>query len=101
MAARSGIRHKAEDIWDTPEDGNRYKVIDGELYVSPPPIVIHQFGSGRLYLYVGRYVLERGLGEVFFALIGVVLDEENGVQPDLVYVSRGRLAIIGERAIEG
>jgi hypothetical protein len=27
MAARSSIRFKAEDIWDTPEDGNRYEVI--------------------------------------------------------------------------
>ena len=31
----------------------------------------------------------------------MVLDDENGVQPDLVYVSRGRLDIISRRGIEG
>ena len=32
---------------------------------------------------------------------GVVLDEENGVQPDLVYVSREREASISDRGVEG
>ena len=32
-----GVRFKAEDIWDAPEDGNVYEVIDGELYVTPAP----------------------------------------------------------------
>jgi Uma2 family endonuclease len=31
----------------------------------------------------------------------VVLDDENGLQPDLVYVSRERAGIITERGIEG
>ncbi len=31
----------------------------------------------------------------------MVLDDENGVQPDLVYVSRERAGIIVERGVEG
>jgi Uma2 family endonuclease len=31
----------------------------------------------------------------------VILDDETGVEPDLVYVSRERAGIIGERGVEG
>jgi Uma2 family endonuclease len=101
MAVRHGVRFKADDIWDTPEDGNRYEVIDGELFVTPPPIVPHQRASGTLHGYIWPYVHQRGLGELFSAPVGVVLDDENGLQPDLVYVSRERAGIIAERGIEG
>ena len=101
MAVRSGVRFKADDIWDTPDDGNRYEVIDGNLYVTPPPIWAHQRGLSKLHLRVAGHVYDHDLGEVVTAPVGVVLDDENGVQPDLVYVSRERLGIIVERGIEG
>ena len=101
MAVRGGVRFRAEDIWDTPEDGNRYEVIDGGLYMTPPPSWAHQRGSTILAFYLVRHVRERGLGEVVTAPVGVVLDEENGLQPDLVYVSRERAHIISERGVEG
>ena len=101
MALRSGLPYKADDIWDTPEDGNRYEVIDGRLYVSPPPILVHQNASSVLHFLVMQYVRQRGLGKVFAAPVGVVLDDENGLQPDLVYVSRERAGILSERGIEG
>ena len=49
VVARRAVRFRAEDIWDTPEDGNRYEVIDGDLYVTPPPVVVHQRGAGNLH----------------------------------------------------
>ena len=101
MAVRGGVRFKADDIWDTPEDGNRYEVVDGELYVTPPPLEPHQRAVMALILYIGPYVRERRLGRLYSAPLGVVLDDENGVQPDLVYVARERLGIVAERGIEG
>jgi Uma2 family endonuclease len=41
------------------------------------------------------------LGELFPAPTGLVLDDENGVQPDLIYVSKERSAILTKRGIEG
>ena len=101
MALPKGIRFKASDIWDTPDDGKRYEVIDGQLYVTPPPILEHQGASIVLAGYIWPYVRERQLGRVYTAPVGVVLDDENGVQPDLVYVSRERLGILSRRGIEG
>jgi Uma2 family endonuclease len=101
MAARSKARFLATDIWDTPDDGNRYEVIGGELYVTPPPRTVHQSALGVLHWYLFSYVKEHPIGRVLFAPVGVILDDENGVQPDLVYVARERESIIGERAING
>ena len=101
MAVRRGVRFKATDIWDTPEDGNRYEVIDGVLSVTPPPLWMHQRGLSKLHIRVGDFVYRNGLGEIVEAPVGVVLDDANGLQPDLVYVSRERLGIITERGIEG
>jgi Uma2 family endonuclease len=101
MAVRRGVRFKADDIWDTPDDDKRYEVIDGEMYVTPPPVWQHQYGSDTLFGYLWQYIHPRRLGRIVTAPVGVVLDDENGLQPDLVYVSRERQDIITERGVEG
>jgi Uma2 family endonuclease len=47
------------------------------------------------------YVRQHDLGKVVPSPVGVVLDDENGVQPDIVYISRDRLGIISDRGVEG
>src|SRR5690348_14626955 len=101
MVARSRVRFPATDIWDTPDDGNRYEVIDGELYVTPPPIVAHQYPSGQLYGSIWSYLQTHPNGLLFSAPIGVILGEHGGFQPDLVYVSNEHRAIITDQGIEG
>jgi Uma2 family endonuclease len=44
-----------------------------------------------------NHIRPRGLGKVYPAPFGVVLDDENGVQPYIVYVSRQRSDIVSER----
>jgi Uma2 family endonuclease len=101
MALRHGVQFLATDIWDTPDDGNRYEVIDGELFVTPPPKWGHQRGLSKLHIRLGAWIYDHDLGEIVEAPVGVVLDEHNGLQPDIVYVSRERLEIINESGIEG
>ena len=101
MVVRRTVRFRAEDIWETPDDGNRYEVIDGDLYVTPPPVIAHQRPASRLPVFVGAYLMAHPIEELFVAPTGVVLDEFNGVQPDVLYVSNERRHLIGERGIEG
>ena len=100
MAAH-GVRFLASDIWDTPEDGKKYEVIDGDLYVSPPPLFVHQFHLNRLNKHVINWVDDHDLGIVVTAPTGVVLDDENGLEPDLVFIARERRHIITRRGVEG
>jgi Uma2 family endonuclease len=101
MATRGKIRFKATDIFDAPDDNLRYEVIDGDLYMTPAPSWWHQTGLGKLFILVGAWVYEHNLGWVASAPVGVVLDDEDGVQPDMVYVSRDRAQIISQRGLEG
>ena len=100
MTARR-IRFLAADIWEMAEDGNRYEVIDGELYVTPPPGVLHQLALTTLATLIDAYVSPRELGAAVVGPIAVILGDHSAVQPDIVYISRERVAIITERAIDG
>lgn len=82
-------------------DDKRYELIDGELIMTPSPITRHQRISRKIEFVIEKFVADNNLGEVFDAPYDVYLDEENVVQPDILFVSRGRLSIIGEKNIQG
>jgi Uma2 family endonuclease len=90
------------DVLTMPEDGNRYEAIGGELVVSPPPKVRHQWVTERLLGTLRDLLVRTGYGYLFPAPVGVVFPgTEEGVQPDIVFVTRERLDIVGEDAIQG
>jgi Uma2 family endonuclease len=72
------------DLQRMPEDGNRYELYDGELYVVPSPLPRHQIMSKRVFLALVDHTGVHG-GEVFYAPFDIVLSEYNVVQPDLIY----------------
>jgi Uma2 family endonuclease len=80
-----------EDYLRLPEDGNRYEVIRGFLYVTAAPYPLHQYVSAELHLLVGGFVRERKLGVVLSAPLDVRLPQRIGdpVQPDLVFLRTG------------
>ncbi len=85
-----------------PEDGKRYEAIDGELYVSAAPSYRHQRISGKLFIALVRLLEEPGHGYLVAAPIGVEFpDTDEGVQPDLVFVSKARSAIAVKEGIRG
>src|SRR3954462_14667072 len=78
-------------------DDQRYEVIDGDLLMAPAPDTWHQDWSGKLFRILNNYVLEQHLGKVFFAPLDVVLDSQNTVQPDLVFVAVANVGLIERR----
>ena len=101
MALPRTRRYTADHLWETPDDGSRYEVIDGELVVSPPPTWEHQYGSTKLVVFLASHIYRHNLGKIVTAPVGVILDAGSGVQPDIVYVSREREGIISHRGVEG
>ena len=90
------------DVQQLPDDGNRYEAIDGELYVTPAPSIRHQRISMRLTLILNGMLVEPGLGELFFAPTGVEFPvTEEGVRPDLLFVSNERRGILADPWIRG
>ena len=91
-----------QDVQQLPDDGNRYEAIEGELYVTPVPSLRHQRIAMRLTLVLHRLLGEPGHGELFFAPTGVEFPAtEEGVQPDLLFVSNERRGILAEPWIQG
>jgi Uma2 family endonuclease len=81
------IRLTYEDYCCLPNDGKRYEIIEGELFVTPSPFRPHQRAVTRLTRYLSKFVEENDLGEVFVAPFDVVFSRFDVVEPDLLYVS--------------
>jgi Uma2 family endonuclease len=88
------------DLDLTPDDGNRYELIDGELFVSRAPGIPHQRIIHNLQMALGAYLAHHPLG-MLVPGPGVILSNMSGVIPDLVYVSQERQPEIaaGERVM--
>ena len=74
----------------TPDDGKRYEVIEGELYVSEPSYFTHQSVLGNLHLALGKYLNSHRIGRAYLG-VGIVFDDFNGVTPDLLFVRTERM----------
>jgi Uma2 family endonuclease len=98
MRAASELRLTNADLEAMPEDGNRYEVIDGELYVSSAPSFLHQtilLNIGAAFL---DYLRAHPIGRIAPG-VGIIFDDYNGVIPDLVFATKERMSktLIGGR----
>jgi Uma2 family endonuclease len=84
-----------------PEDGNRYEIIDGVVYMTTAPSSFHQWITGRLWRYVAIPAEDQELGYAFSAPIGVIMPGCDPVQPDFVVVLREHASIIHDKRIWG
>lgn len=69
-----------------PDDGMRYEVLDGELFVTPSPTWGHQSAIEALILRVAPYVRHHGLGWARCAPADITFSARRLVQPDLFVV---------------
>lgn len=77
----------ADDLADLPDDGNRYEVIDGVLYVTPSPVDEHQDAADELMSLLRPYAKAVGL-HVRSAPTAVGFSGAREVQPDLIVLRR-------------
>ncbi len=72
-----------DQVHRLPNDGNRYELLDGELFVTPPPSPAHELLALRLRRLLEPYVYTHQLGDVFGPR-SVVRMFGSEVEPDLM-----------------
>ncbi len=85
------LRWTSQDLDMFPDDGKRYEVVDGELYVSKQPHWQHQFVCVRLVTLLDAWSRQTKAGIANFAP-GLIFADDEDVAPDLIWISRARLA---------
>ncbi len=84
-------RWTSADLELMPDDGKRYEIVAGELYVSKQPHWHHQALSGRLFALLDAWNRQTHAGAANIAP-GVIFAEDEDVVPDVVWISRESLA---------
>ena len=72
-----------EEVHSLPDDGNKYELVRGELFVTPPPTDPHETIGARLTRLLDPYVESQRLGYVFHPR-SVMRFEGSEVEPDLM-----------------
>ena len=72
-----------EEVHSLPDDGNKYELVHGELFVTPAPSPGHETIIARLTRILDPYVAAQGLGLVYHAR-SVVRQKGSEVEPDLM-----------------
>jgi Uma2 family endonuclease len=87
------------DLERAPEDGRRYELYDGEVYVVPAPMPRHQRVQIRLVEWLDDYVESFG-GFAVCAPIDIVFSEYDVVHPDVLFFGPPRAHLVDlDRAI--
>jgi Uma2 family endonuclease len=84
-----------------PDDGNRYEVINGVLYMTTAPSFFHQWVVKRFDRFVGTVAEELGLAIGIGSPVGLLMPGCDPVQPDYVLILKEHFDIINDRRIRG
>jgi Uma2 family endonuclease len=72
-----------EELHSLPDDGNKYELVHGELFVTPPPSVHHEEIVERLNRMLVPFVAANKLGGVYHPR-SVIRFSSSEVEPDLM-----------------
>ena len=91
-------RYTSKDLELLPRrEGWRYEIVDGELYVSTQPHWHHQYACSRVDHALQSWNDRTGLGLASSAP-SLIFSPDDDVAPDLVWISRDRLAGLLDQA---
>ena len=97
----------ADAAWDRtkweqlPDDGNRYEIIDGVLYMTTAPSAFHQWILRQIIRILYAQIDDTNVGITFWSPMGVFMPGCDPVQPDLLVIRTSDLSIIHDRRVYG
>lgn len=90
VVAPVALKLTYEDFLGFPEDGKRHELLDGDHFGTPAPNLRHQRLVVALTIALGNHLKTQPVGWLYAAPVDVVLSDFDVVEPDLVFLSRGR-----------
>ncbi|NER80536.1 MAG: Uma2 family endonuclease [Leptolyngbya sp. SIO1D8] len=91
------VRWTVADLELLPDNGNRYEIIDGELFMTRAPQWSHQKVANNICSALNNWSEETSLGEATTAP-GIIFSEVDNVIPDVVWASYERLKVLLDEA---
>lgn len=79
-----------DDLLRTPDDGQKYELVDGEIVVSPGGMR-HSWVGARILHLLMRVLDETHAGHAYSADVGLVLPNGNVRSPDVCFIAREKL----------
>ncbi|BCX05026.1 MAG: hypothetical protein KatS3mg053_2964 [Candidatus Roseilinea sp.] len=90
-------RWTTADLVLLPDNGRRYEIIDGELYMYRQPHWHHEQTTGLIFAALQDWSGRSGLGQAS-PTPGVIFDDLENIVPDVVWVSNERLSRLMDEA---
>lgn len=87
------LRWTTADLELLPDNGNRYEIVDGELFVTRAPGWGHQKVCGNISRELNLWSQQTNLGEAV-STPGIIFADADNVIPDVVWASKERLAAL-------
>jgi Uma2 family endonuclease len=88
------VRWTISDLELLPQDeGKRYEIINGELFVTRSPHWNHQKTIDNICLELNIWSRSNNLGEAR-STPGIIFSDTDNVEPDVVWISQTKLAIL-------
>jgi len=91
----------AVEVFEMLPEGTLAEVINNVIYISPSPLFGHQDMLGSLYTPINLHVMSLNLGKCVVAPMDVYFNNENIVQPDILFIRAANLGIVKDGKIKG
>jgi len=106
QSATTDIKYKlpprsALEVFEMLPEGTLAEVIDNTIYMPPAPSFSHQDTSLDIAVEIRNFIKEEKIGKCVVAPVDVYLDNNNVVQPDILFISNTNLGIIQDDKIRG
>lgn len=84
-----------------PDDGNRYEVINGVLYMTTAPSNFHQWIIRKIVFTLYEQIDKQSVGVTLWSPIGLFMPGCDPVQPDILVIRTSDLEIMHDKHIFG
>lgn len=91
---------KAVEVFDMLPEGTRAEVLNNILYMPPTPTAEHQEMSMDISAEIYNHIKKLKFGKVYCTL-DTYLDENNAVQPDILFIANENLHIVKDGKVRG